>query len=473
MNKVSPKPQRALSLDALRGYAILTMVLSGTIVFGVLPGWMYHMQEPPPDHAYNAVLAGITWVDLVFPFFLFSMGAAFPFSLRRKYEKGVSRIRLGGAAIVRGMQLTFFAIYIQHFYPWMLSSPQDARSWWLALSCYALLFPMFMRLPVKMPEWAHAAVKVAAYGAATAMLLTTTYADGRTFSLYTSNIIILLLADMAIFGSIIYLCTMYNWKARLVVMASLVGVLLSADVEGSWAQAVFNWSPVPWMYRFNYLAYLCIVIPGSIAGDLVLRWMKEQKISDGAPRTPKKEAFGILAVSVVIILINLVCLYNRWSFVCLVLTGAALIVGRLCISKTSDYGSLWNSLLGFGAALLIVGLCFEPFQGGIKKDWATFSYLFVTSGLACMALMAFNVICDYFKCHKSTAFLWMCGQNPMIAYVSTNLFIYPVFYLIGITKYFFIFHAYKWLGLVQGLFLTSLAMLNTMFFTRIKWFWRT
>ena len=78
--------RRAYSLDALRGYAILTMVLSATVVYGILPAWMYHAQEPPPTHAYQPDLAGLTWVDLVFPFFLFAMGAAFPFSLRRKYE---------------------------------------------------------------------------------------------------------------------------------------------------------------------------------------------------------------------------------------------------------------------------------------------------------------------------------------------------------------------------------------------------
>lgn len=40
------------ALDALRGLAILMMVLSGTIPFdGALPGWMYHAQLPPPDHA--------------------------------------------------------------------------------------------------------------------------------------------------------------------------------------------------------------------------------------------------------------------------------------------------------------------------------------------------------------------------------------------------------------------------------------
>ena len=71
---------RAYALDALRGYAIITMVLSATIVTQVLPGWMSHAQTPPPDHIFNPSLPGITWVDLVFPFFLFAMGAAFPFS---------------------------------------------------------------------------------------------------------------------------------------------------------------------------------------------------------------------------------------------------------------------------------------------------------------------------------------------------------------------------------------------------------
>ena len=72
---------RALSIDALRGYAIITMVLSATIVAGILPGWMYHAQTPPPTHAFNPDVPGLTWVDLVFPSFLFAMGAAFPFSI--------------------------------------------------------------------------------------------------------------------------------------------------------------------------------------------------------------------------------------------------------------------------------------------------------------------------------------------------------------------------------------------------------
>ncbi|HEX4875511.1 MAG TPA: DUF5009 domain-containing protein, partial [Chitinophagaceae bacterium] len=61
------------SLDALRGFAILTMILSGAIAYGnVLPAWMFHAQVPPPAHKFDPSIPGITWVDLVFPFFLFS-----------------------------------------------------------------------------------------------------------------------------------------------------------------------------------------------------------------------------------------------------------------------------------------------------------------------------------------------------------------------------------------------------------------
>ena len=41
---------RAYALDALRGYAIITMVLSATIVTQVLPGWMSHAQTPPLEN---------------------------------------------------------------------------------------------------------------------------------------------------------------------------------------------------------------------------------------------------------------------------------------------------------------------------------------------------------------------------------------------------------------------------------------
>ncbi|MBP1613292.1 MAG: hypothetical protein H6Q13_740 [Bacteroidetes bacterium] len=114
---------RAFSLDALRGYAIATMILSATICEGILPGWMYHAQVPPPDHVFDPSRYGITWVDLIFPFFLFAMGAAFPFSIGSKHNKGTGTLNLVIHSLLRGVKLTFFAIFIQQMYVWGSSSP--------------------------------------------------------------------------------------------------------------------------------------------------------------------------------------------------------------------------------------------------------------------------------------------------------------------------------------------------------------
>jgi predicted acyltransferase len=69
-------PQRLKSLDVFRGIAIASMILVNN------PGsWDYIY--PPLDHAeWN----GCTPTDLIFPFFLFIVGAAMPFSLS-KYTK--------------------------------------------------------------------------------------------------------------------------------------------------------------------------------------------------------------------------------------------------------------------------------------------------------------------------------------------------------------------------------------------------
>lgn len=462
--------KRAYALDALRGYAILTMVLSATIAEGILPGWMYHAQVPPPDHVFNPNLPGLTWVDLVFPFFLFAMGAAFPFSIKKRFERGETKIRLTYDAIKRGLQLTFFAIYIEHFYPYILSNPQDLRAWGLAICCFVVLFPMFMRIPLNLPSWGHTAIKLGAYAVALVMLLTTTYANGKSFSLYDSNIIILLLANMAVFGSIAYIYTMNHRWGRVGVLALLMGIICSSDQVG-WTKTLFNYSPFPWMFRFDYLKYLFIVLPGSIAGEYLLDWMNQRNTDCEEERSGK--ALGILFITVALIVCNLIGLYSRWLVLNLFVSLVLISLGYGVLHKVKASSVLWRNLFLMGSFLLILGLCFEPFQGGIKKDPATFSYFLVTSGLACMALIAFHILCDYFHCLKSTRFLVMSGQNPMIAYVAGDLLVMPLLGIFGITPLLRYLEINPWLGFLQGLLLTTCSLLVTMFFTRIKWFWRT
>lgn len=465
--------QRALALDALRGYAIITMVLSATIIFSILPGWMSHAQTPPPEHIFNPEIPGITWVDLVFPFFLFAMGAAFPFSIGRHAEKGRSKLMLCYDAIKRGIQLTFFAIFIQHFYPYVISSPQDLRSWLLAITCFMVLFPMFMRIPYQLPEKIHKIIKLSAYLIAIIMLVTTQYANERSFSLYFSNIIILILANMAIFGSLLYIFTIHNRLLRICILILLGALMISKDIESSWVEHYLNISPIPWLYRFEYLEYLFIVIPGSFAGEILKKWLSENH--ENIYPTKVRTGVALLSILVSVILVNLYCLYNRFLEANLIITIILLTTGYLLLKgkPKTDIRTLWYKLFDLGSFFLLLGLFIEPFQEGIKKDYATFSYFFVTSGLAFMTLIIFNIICDYFKCVRSTRFLIMSGQNPMIAYVATDLLIYPILNILGITPLLKYFYSSPWLGFLHGIILTSLTVFITMFFTRIKWYWRT
>ena len=85
---------RRVSLDAFRGIAVAGMILVNT------PGSWAHV-HPPLAHA---DWHGCTPADLVFPFFLFAMGASMWFSLRR-YDHRLSRRAL--ARIARRAALLF------------------------------------------------------------------------------------------------------------------------------------------------------------------------------------------------------------------------------------------------------------------------------------------------------------------------------------------------------------------------------
>lgn len=463
------KPARAVSLDVFRGCAIAAMILSSQIVAHLLPTWMSHAQVPP-GRGFCPEIPGITWVDLVFPFFLFAMGAAFPFSVGRRIEKGTSIGSVILTSAVRYLKLAFFAIFINHFYPWSLSAPQDVYSWLMALLAFVLLFPTYTQFPFKMRPWVAHAVEVAGYVACTVALLTAHYANGRAFSLSYSNIIILLLGCMAFFGTTIYALTKDKPLIRIAILPFIMGILLST---GDWQGKVLNWTPAPWLYEFKYLKYLFIVLPGSIAGEYLLEWSRNRHLADSAV-TGGWRATALAICPFVLIVVNLCGLYGRYLVANLAITACLVAFMYSLVAKEKDYMSgLWKKFIIAGGFCLLLGLFFENFEGGIKKDHSTFSYYFVTSGLAFFTLMAFNIICDVRGKVKAVKHLSMAGQNPMIAYVATALLITPVLCLTHADKLFTYLEHNAFLGLVRGVILTYMAILVAVFFTKIKWFWRT
>jgi predicted acyltransferase len=468
--------KRADSLDALRGLAILLMILSGNIHFAnPLPAWMYHAQVPPSDFVFNPNLPGITWVDLVFPFFLFAMGVAFPFALSKKLDGGVPKWKIMVQILWRGILLTGFAIYLQHIKPFAFSAQPTAFDWLLGILGFALLFPILLRLPQTLKPAVRYSIKAAGIAGAIGLLSYITFPDGSGFSVNRSDIIIIVLANVAVFGSLIWLFTQGNILVRLGILGILIAIRLTQSIDGSWNHWLWTATPFPWMYKLYYLQYLFIVLPGTIVGDLIYKWMKSPSVNTteegGTSSSRMILSFGLM---VSFLLVNLVGLYSRMLLATALANAALCVTGYVLFSKArATIETLHRSLFQWGSYWLVLGLFFEAFEGGIKKDHPTLSYYFVTTGLAVFTYIAFSILIDHFKKRKYVAILVDNGQNPMIAYIAGSTLVFPILALTRLESLLESLSSTPWLGFCRGVLFTALVALVTSFFTKRKLFWRT
>ena len=100
----SPKPQRILSIDAFRGITILVMVFVNELA-GIrnVPQWMKHV---PAD------ADAMTFVDVVFPAFLFIVGMSVPFALHNRMQKGDSFLGLQWHIVWRTAGLLVLGVFM-------------------------------------------------------------------------------------------------------------------------------------------------------------------------------------------------------------------------------------------------------------------------------------------------------------------------------------------------------------------------
>ena len=581
MGNNNQKP-RAHALDALRGYAIITMVLSAMEAFSVLPRWMYHAQVPPPDHVFDPTIYGITWVDIIFPFFLFSMGAAIPLSLGRQHAKGESIMKLTWKTVQRWVKLTFFAIFIIHAFPFMLGYEQEWMCYAMPIFFFILLCLMFMPNPFGLSPYKARAITWSAYLVAVGFMLLQPYAGGAPFRLTDSDCIMLILANVSLTGSIIYLLTIGHPLRRLALLPFLIALFMAAHTANSWPALLIHTSWLPWLYLPAYQEYLLIIIPGTVAGEWIAQWLEKMKANDtskglvdnykkkseavlenGNPLKGRKEAvlengnkvkndekvvlengnplnggrgavlengngvkndekavlenenkvrtiseemkdkenalaLPVALLSLALIVVNVVLLFGRHLVANLVATMVLTALTAWLLRSRRKAGTtgveaakqdtsnqrssstpasptlhFWQRLSSAGAYLLLLGLCLESYEGGIRKDDVTLSYLFVTCGLAFYALLLLTVVCDHWHVRWLCAPLEMVGKNPMVAYVSSSMVIIPVLILTQLYPYIDALSSQPLTGFLKGVLLTALCMALTAWFTHKRWFWKT
>ncbi len=486
---------RELSIDVLRGVAIVGMVLSGTISRNPeLPAWLYHAQIAPPDFAFNAALPGITWVDLVFPFFLFAMGMAFPFSMNAALARGASEKSLIKKIVLRSLKLFVFAVLLGHLSPFHY--PQDLG--WVRYLMGLLAFAGFFLAFAKFPRWSHheSKLNLSGYGLLVALLFIRYYGFEQSFSVHSNDIIILVLANMALFGGVIWLFTRKNWYLRLGIVAIYFAIRLTHGIDDSWNQMIWNFTPFKWLgatfpalyegllsigvdlkrtifYNPEFLKYLMIVIPGSIAGDLVQAGMHEKVAYD------KKSGEAVFILLPSVLLVN-ICL-NLWGLLSrnldfVWIMNIVTVIVLWVLSRKGNFRSMKNArnLLMWSIFWLLLGLVFEAWEGGIKKDHSTLSYFFLTSGLAGFSILIFKMFEPAFRPGKLLHFNVLTGMNPMLGYVAAAYLVMPVLYFVQILPWMDQWHTHwHWLGLLRGIILTALMIGVTVISVKRRYYWKT
>ncbi|MFW5725397.1 MAG: DUF5009 domain-containing protein [Bacteroidota bacterium] len=486
---------REISIDVLRGLAIVGMVLSGTISRNAdLPAWLYHAQIAPPDFSFNSAMPGITWVDLVFPFFLFAMGMAFPFSMNLMLKKGIRQRKIVKKTIWRSLKLFVFAILLGHLSPFHY--PQELG--WIRYFMGLLAFAGFFMAFAKFPHWHkyENRMNLAGYAMLAGLLIVRIYGFDLTFSIHSNDIIILVLANMALFGGLLWLFTRKNWYLRLGIVVLYFALRLTHNIDDSWNKMLWDFTPLKWMaatfpgvyqslldigidmkrtifYNPEFLKYLMIVIPGTIAGELVQAGMHEKVSFDKKPG----EALFIVLPSVLLanIALNLWGLLSRnLDFVWIMNLATMVLLWYLSGFKGFKNQVHTRNLLLWSIFWLLLGLVFEAYEGGIKKDHSTISYFFLTSGLAGFSILVIKMFEPIFRPGQVLGFAALTGMNPILGYVAAAYLVMPLLFFVHILPWMDQWHTlWPWLGVLRGIILTGFMVVVTVISVKQKYFWKT
>jgi predicted acyltransferase len=121
----APRASRLDSLDVLRGLNILVMLFVNDIA-GVAsaPGWMKHINPSSGD--------GYTFVDVVFPAFLFIAGMSLPLALEHRLARGASMLSVVRHILSRALILLLLGVF-------MVNSESISSDGWLDPRLWILL----------------------------------------------------------------------------------------------------------------------------------------------------------------------------------------------------------------------------------------------------------------------------------------------------------------------------------------------
>lgn len=359
--------QRVASIDAFRGLTIITMIFVNDVasVKGV-PWWMKHL---PSD------ADGMTFVDLVFPAFLFIVGMAMPFAIGRRLERGASAGIAWLHILLRTAGLLAAGVLMVNM------GGLDSAATGMPKPVWALLVYLGM------------------------ILVWNIYPDsglGRKAGLLLRPLGLLILVGLAAIyrqrtsdGELIWMRTQWWGILGLIGWAYLITALFYVPLRRHLAGMV--------------AAVFLLGLMNVAARNKMFEWatLLTQWVDPGG------QWGGHGSITAAGAVLGMILALPEWR-------------GRPGADKLK-----W--MLWFGLALFVAGwLVWKPYK--ISKDFATPAWCFICAGLCAWIFAGFYALMDMMGKTKWANWLRPAGENPLLAYILAPI-IYAFVEMAGVNPF--------------------------------------
>lgn len=343
------KAERILSIDIFRGLTIFLMVFVNELA-GVsnIPDWMKHV--PPGED-------GMTFVDVVFPAFLFIAGMAIPFAVLSREVKGEGAWAFWGHVLTRTLGLLVLGVYMVNSGEMNREANLISYGLW-ASSLYVAAILIWNRYPKT--------------------------TDKKQEQIY--------------------------WGLRLLGVAILIVLyfLFRKDSEGDLIGMTPSWwgilGLIGWAYLLSTISYMLSdkntgALVGIFVGLLsVLLILRTEAVNLPNGLEGLKSQTGHLAHTLV----------TLSGIICSLLLMKGGVKERPLVKI--------RHMLSLGVVLLVIGYLVQPF-GGISKIAATPSWALFSAASCCFLFPLVYWLVDVKGIKNWASFVRPAGQNPLLTYI--------------------------------------------------------
>ncbi len=373
-NVSPPSASRITSIDALRGFVMFMMIFVNDLAGApkrIVPDWMSHFSDRHGEGS------GMTFVDLVFPAFLFIVGMSIPFALGGRLAKGEPVWKTFGHVIVRTLALLFIGILMVHETP-----DSQALGWPGELWCTLMYLAAIMAFCSISPP--SAAPKSAAKAATS---------DGNRWKLVSRCLRVAGLAGM------VWLAFAFRGSN-----GERIVTLSPWQLDTSWYGIL---GLIGWAYLVAAIVYLVFrghrtAILGSMVLLMCLFAANRKGAFDGFWLSRIVDIGGALGSQAAISVGGL-------------LLGSILLAGELTPFKGRAKFTFWFAA-GCAAAALAVQRLY-----GINKDNATPSWCLWSCAVTAVLWFVFYLLSDVRPVKTIARPLARAGQNVLLAYLLSEM----------------------------------------------------